>query len=141
VGGGTRVPFIARWPGQIPAGKVSDELGMTIDLLPTFANLIGAKLPDHKIDGLDIWPFLAAEPGAKNPHDAYFFYGVPFGQWTGAQLEAVRSGHWKLVLPHTYRTLGTSRPVATACRPNTSRGRLPKWSFTTWRKTSARSTT
>ena len=83
---------------------------MSIDLLPTLGKLIGAKLPDHKIDGLDIWPLLSGQPGAKNPHEAYFFYGVPFGQWTGAQLEAVRSGPWKLVLPHTYRTLGANSP-------------------------------
>jgi len=83
---------------------------MTIDLLPTIGKLIGATLPDHKIDGLDIWPLLTAQAGARNPHDAYFFYGVPFGQWTGAQLEAVRSGPWKLVLPHTYRTLAGSAP-------------------------------
>jgi arylsulfatase A len=108
--GGTRVPFIARWPGQVPAGVVTDEMAMTIDLLPTLGKLIGSKLPDHKIDGLDIWPLLTAQAGAKNPHDAYFFYGVPFGQWTGAQLEAVRSGPWKLVLPHTYRTLGDNPP-------------------------------
>jgi arylsulfatase A-like enzyme len=106
--GGTRVPFIARWPGHIPPGKVSNEIAMTIDLLPTLAKLIGAKLPDHKIDGLDIWPLLSAQIGAKNPHEAYFFYGVPFGQWTGAQLESVRSGPWKLILPHNYRTLGNT---------------------------------
>src|SRR5205085_4407035 len=95
---------------KIPAGKTCDEVAMTIDLLPTLGKLVGAKLPDHKIDGLDIWPLLSGQTGAKNPHEAYYFYGVPFGQWTGAQLEAVRSGPWKLVLPHTYRTLGTSPP-------------------------------
>jgi arylsulfatase A-like enzyme len=108
--GGTRVPFIARWPGHIPAGQVSGDMAMTIDLLPTLAKLIGAQLPDHKIDGLDIWPLLAGQPGAKNPHEAYFFYGVPFGVWVGAELESVRSGPWKLVLPHTYRTLGGEPP-------------------------------
>lgn len=108
--GGTRVPFIARWPEKIPAGAVSNEIAMTVDLLPTLGKLIGAKMPDHKIDGLDIWPLLTAQAGATNPHDAYFFYGVPFGQWTGAQLEAVRSGPWKLILPHTYRTLGSNSP-------------------------------
>jgi len=108
--GGTRVPFIARWPGQIPAGATSGEVAMTIDLLPTIGKLIRAKLPDHKIDGLDIWPLMTSQAGAKNPHEAYYFYGVPFGQWTGAQLEAVRSGPWKLVLPHTYRTLGGKSP-------------------------------
>jgi len=108
--GGTRVPFIARWPGHIPAGAVASEMMMTIDLLPTLAKLVGAKLPEHKIDGMDVWPILSCEPRATNPHEAYYFYGVPFGQWTGAQLEAVRSGPWKLILPHTYRTLGDSPP-------------------------------
>ncbi|MEK7706708.1 MAG: sulfatase [Verrucomicrobiota bacterium] len=98
--GGVRVPFIARWPGKIPKGSVCNEPAMTMDLLPTFAKLIGAELPKHKIDGLDIWPLLSGDPKAKNPHDAYFFY---FGN---NQLEAVTSGKWKLQLPHTYRTLG-----------------------------------
>src|SRR4051794_25980316 len=66
------------------------------------------KVADEVIDGKDIGPLLAATPGAKNPHEAYYFYRVPFGQWTGAQLEAVRSGRWKLILPHTYRTLGSN---------------------------------
>jgi arylsulfatase len=83
---------------------------MTIDLLPTFARLIDSPLSRNRVDGLNIWPLLRGEAGAKNPHEAYFFYGVPFGQWTGAQLEAVRSGPWKLMLPHTYRTLGDNPP-------------------------------
>ena len=98
--GGVRVPFIARWPGRIPAGRVMRQPAMTIDLLPTIAKLVNAELPQHKIDGLDIWPLLHGEPNAKNPHDAYFFY------YNTNELQAVRSGQWKLILPHTYRTLG-----------------------------------
>jgi len=101
--GGTRVPFIARWPGRIPAGRVCREMAMTIDLFPTIARLIGASLPPKKIDGLDIWPLLAAEPGARNPHAAYFFY------YAQNELQAVRTREWKLVLPHTYRTLADGR--------------------------------
>jgi arylsulfatase A len=97
--GGHRVPFIARWPGKIPAGSVCGEQGMEIDLLPTVARLTGGKLPDHKIDGLDIWPLFSGEVGAKNPHEAYYFY---YGQ---NELQAVRSGNWKLFFPHTSRTL------------------------------------
>jgi arylsulfatase len=97
--GGTRVPFIARWPGQIPPGPVCNEVAMTIDLFPTIARLVGAELPAHKIDGLDIWPLLAGEPGARSPHRAYFFY------YYQNELHAVRSGPWKLILPHTYITL------------------------------------
>ncbi len=98
--GGVRVPFIARWPGKIPAGRTTRTPAMTIDLLPTIAKLANAELPKHKIDGLDIWPLLKGDPNAKNPHDAYFFY------YNNNELQAVRSGNWKLILPHTYRTLG-----------------------------------
>ena len=108
--GGTRVPFIAWWPGHIPAGGVQKEMACAIDLLPTMAKLIGAKLPEHKIDGLDIWPLFAGQKNARNPHEVYFFYGVPFGGWTGAELESVRSREWKLIVPHSYRTLGGRKP-------------------------------
>jgi arylsulfatase len=97
--GGTREPFIARWPGKIPAGAVCKEMAMSIDIFPTMAKLIDAKLPEHKIDGLDIWPLLSGDPKAKNPHECYYFY------YNTSELQAVRSGRWKLYLPHTYRTL------------------------------------
>jgi arylsulfatase len=99
--GGTREPCIMRWPGKIPHGKTSDAMLMTIDLLPTIAKLTGAELPKHKIDGLDVWPLIAGEKGAKNPHAAYFFY------YHQSQLHAVMSGdgRWKLYLPHEFRTL------------------------------------
>jgi arylsulfatase A len=96
--GGVRIPFIARWPGRIPAGSTQPEPAMTIDMLPTIARITGAKLPAGKIDGKDISPLLFGQPGAKSPHDAYFFY------W-GKELHGVRSGPWKLYFPHAYRTL------------------------------------
>lgn len=98
--GGYREPCIMRWPGTIPAGTVTDTPGMNIDLLPTIANLIGAELPEKDIDGLDIWPIISGEEGAENPHDAYWVY------YKQNELQAIVSGDWKLVLPHTYRTLG-----------------------------------
>jgi arylsulfatase A len=100
--GGTRVPCLMRWPGQIPAGTTSGDMLMTIDLLPTIAKLIGAELPKHKIDGLEVWPLITGAPGAKNPHDAYLSY------YENNQLQAAWSGdgRWKLQLPHTFRTLG-----------------------------------
>ena len=99
---GVRVPFIARWPGHIPAGKTSDVPAMTIDILPTVARATGAKLPAGKLDGKDITPILRGEAGAKSPHDAYYFY------WNH-ELHAVRSGPWKLYFPRTYRTLEGSK--------------------------------
>lgn len=97
--GGVREPFLARWPGHIPAGSVCDIPAMTIDILPTLAHLVGAKLPEHPIDGRDIWPLLAGDPNAKSPHEAYYFY------YANNQLQGVLSDHWKLYLPHSYRTL------------------------------------
>jgi arylsulfatase len=102
--GGHREPFIARWPGRIPAGTVCTEPAMTIDLFPTIARLTGAPLPPQKIDGLDVWPLLAGEPGAKNPHDAYYFY------YAQNELQAVRSGNWKLFFPHTARSMVGQAP-------------------------------
>lgn len=99
--GGTREPCIMRWPGQIPAGTESRQMLMSIDLFPTIAHLTHADLPRHTIDGLDVWPIISGQPGAKNPHSAYWFY------YEVNQLQAVVTGdgRWKLQLPHTYRTL------------------------------------
>ena len=96
--GGQREPCIMRWPGKIPAGRVCREPAMTIDLLPTIAGLIGGQLPEHKIDGLDIWPLMTDAPNAKSPHEALYFY------WS-RHLQAIRSGKWKLHFPHQYRSL------------------------------------
>jgi arylsulfatase A-like enzyme len=99
--GGTRVSCIMRWPGRIPSGSDTWDMLMTIDLFPTIAKLAGAELPKHKIDGLDVWPIISRQPGAKNPHEAYWFY------FKVNDLEAVTTGDgkWKLQLPHTYNTL------------------------------------
>ncbi len=99
--GGTRVPCVMRWPGRIPAGTTSDDYFMTIDLLPTLAGRVGAKLPSLPIDGRDVWPLLSRQPGARNPQEGY-------GLWYAQnELQGVVSGdgRWKLVLPHRYRSL------------------------------------
>ena len=106
--GGMRVPAIARWPGHIPPGATCGELCSTMDLLPTFARLAEAPLPPGRaIDGRDISPLLAAHQGAKSPHEAFFFYYL-------GQLQAVRSGHWKLYLPLDKKWInfrGDTRPA------------------------------
>lgn len=96
--GGVRTPFIARRPGKIPARSVSRVPLMTIDLLPTIASLLGAELPKQRIDGRDFRQVLSGQKTAQSPHDALYFY------W-GNALHAVRSGKWKLHLPHPYRHL------------------------------------
>ncbi len=88
--GGMREPTLAWWPGEIPAGSVCNELVTAMDLLPTFAHLAGTSVPqDRIIDGKDVAALLRARPGAKSPHDAFFYY-------RGNNLAAVRSGPWKL---------------------------------------------
>ena len=89
--GGMRVPFIARWPGKVPAGAACAEQASVMDILPTFAGLAGARLPtDRVIDGKDIGPLVSGRPGARTPHEAFFYYSA-YGD-----LSAVRSGKWKL---------------------------------------------
>ena len=89
--GGMRVPFIARWPGKVPAGAACAEQASVMDILPTFAALAGARLPtDRAIDGKDIWPLVSGRSGARSPHEAFFYYSA-YGD-----LSAVRSGQWKL---------------------------------------------
>ncbi|MFP6899942.1 MAG: sulfatase [Opitutales bacterium] len=96
--GGCRESTLMWWPGKIPADSVCREPAMTIDLLPTIAHLIGAKLPEHKIDGKNIWTLMKNSKRASSPQEAYYFY-------YGNQLQAVRSGKWKLHFPHGYRTM------------------------------------
>jgi arylsulfatase len=100
--GGTRVPCLMRWPGRIPSGVENTQMLMTIDLFPTIARIVGADLPRHPIDGLDVWPIISNQRAAKNPHASYWFY------YEANQLQALVTGdgRWKLQLPHTYRTLG-----------------------------------
>lgn len=91
------VPFIARWPGKIPSGIVSDQMSMNIDLLPTLAALAGAKVPaDRVIDGQDIWPIMSRR-GAPTPHDKLIFF-------SNANIAAVRTQDWRLVVRAFYAT-------------------------------------
>ncbi len=93
--GAFRVPTITWWPDQVPAGTVCGELATTMDLLPTFARLAGTEAPQDRIlDGHDIRPLIFGDPGAKTPYDAFYYYA-------GKELQAVRSGPWKLFLPST----------------------------------------
>ena len=93
--GGQRVPFLARWPGRIPAGTVSSEPAMNIDLYPTLISLAGGRLPDDRpIDGKDMLPLLTGSNAS--PHEVLFLFNRD-------RIVGVRSGQWKLVVETRYR--------------------------------------
>lgn len=97
--GGYREPCIMTWPGTIPPNTSCDKLASTIDLLPSVAKLVGAKLPKQTIDGKPILDLMLDTPGAKSPHESFA------GYYGGGQLQIVRNERFKLVFPHRYRTL------------------------------------
>ncbi len=98
--GGQRVPFILKWPAGTPAGTICSKLGCAIDILPSFAKLAETSLPKLKIDGLDITELWKGNTDAKPREDILFYYGKN-------NLNGVRKGNWKLVLPHTWRSYNT----------------------------------
>jgi arylsulfatase A-like enzyme len=88
--GGIRVPFIARWPGVVPAGEVSDEVIAFQDMLPTFAELAGVTVPDD-IDGVSV---LGALLGGAVMNRAKYLYW-DYGHCRERYDQAVRIGNWK----------------------------------------------
>ena len=85
--GHMRVPTLAWWPGTIPAGSISKEIGVTTDLLPSLAELTGSKVPDDRIiDGKDISDVLLGKKDAQSPHQLHYY-----------ENEGIRRGDWKLV--------------------------------------------
>jgi arylsulfatase A-like enzyme len=107
--GAMRMPCIMRWPSHIAAGQVQDALCSTMDLLPTFARLAGAELPARAIDGHDLRTMLTSAAGTESPWDdeGFCFYRM-------AQLQAVRSGPWKLYLPLREKLINLARKTASA---------------------------
>jgi arylsulfatase A len=74
---------------------------MTIDILPTLAEILKVDLPAKPIDGLSVLPLVVNTQEAVNPHDAYYFY------YNRNEFQALLSGdgRWKLYVPHRYRSL------------------------------------
>lgn len=88
--GGIRVPFIARWPGTIPAGKVSQEIIAFQDMLPTFAELAGTQVPAD-LDGISVVPALKGE-SLKHGHEFLYW---DYGHCRARYDQAVRWKNWK----------------------------------------------
>ncbi len=88
--GGYRLPCIVRWPGKVPAGRESDAILATIDLLPTFANLAGFEVPkDRYIDGIDQTDLLLGQ--RETGRDHFYFHNA-----------GVRQGKWKYLKPNAH---------------------------------------
>jgi arylsulfatase A len=88
--GGVREPFIARWPGRIPAGRVCNDLISLMDVFPTITRLCGGDLPSKPLDGMDIWPVLSGGKAAGDRAPLLYF-----DEW---ELQCVRWNNWKLHL-------------------------------------------
>jgi arylsulfatase A-like enzyme len=89
--GALRQAAIARWPGQVPAGRVTEEPWAFWDFLPTVAELTGATLPDGvTTDGLSLVSFLQGGPAPKRE---YFYWELHEGR----PIQAIRFGDWKAV--------------------------------------------
>jgi arylsulfatase A len=90
--GGVRVPCLAWWPGTVPAGGDESTPLSAMDCFPTFARLAGAAVPAGlTLDGEDISPVLKGQPTSVKDRALYYYFGV--------QLQAVRQGPWKLIVP------------------------------------------
>lgn len=88
--GAYKVPFVARWPGRIPAHTESSALLTNLDLFPTLLDLAGVALPaDRVIDGVNILGTLR-NPATPSPREAFFYYHYD-------ELQAVRAGTWKYI--------------------------------------------
>jgi arylsulfatase A len=105
--GAMRMPCVMRWTGTIPAGAVCDEVCSTMDLLPTFVGLAGVPQPGVPVDGHDIRPLILGTPGARSPWDesGFCYYRLE-------QLQAIRSGPWKLYLPLAEKYVTLARQAA-----------------------------
>jgi arylsulfatase A-like enzyme len=102
--GGQRVPCLMRWPGVIPSGEICNKLASAIDILPTIAAITGAKLPEKKIDGVNIFPLMTGEKDVMPRHEFLYYYRQN-------SLEAVQRDYWKLVLPHeNYQSYRGQKP-------------------------------
>jgi arylsulfatase A-like enzyme len=97
--GGIRVPAIVRWPNRIPAGSISDQVGITMDLTASILAVTGAPVPDEaKLEGMNLFPVWE---GREPELERTLFWRAGTG---AAKQTAVRRGDWKVMIDgaHTY---------------------------------------
>jgi len=115
--GGIRAPLVARWPGKIAPGRVSDHISAFYDMLPTFCEVAGAKIP--KTDGISILPTLLGNgPQPKHEFLLWEFYGyggqqaVRLGDWKGMRLDCNKDQNGPIKLYDLKADIGETRDVA-----------------------------
>jgi len=98
--GGIRVPAVVRWPGHVPAGAVSTQVGITMDLSASILAAAGSTVPaDARLEGINLWPLLAK---GATPVSRTLFWRVTTN---GLNQKAVRDGDWKLLIEGTARVM------------------------------------
>ena len=117
--GGIRVPMIARWPGKIPASSTSDHASAFWDVMPTLAELTGARVP-HDTDGISLLPTLMGQPEKQAGH-AYLYWeyhgrggsqAVRMGDWKGIRTEVHRNPEAKIQLYDLVEDIGEQQDLA-----------------------------
>jgi arylsulfatase A-like enzyme len=98
--GGTRVPFIVRWPGKVKPGSESDTPSIHVDVLPTLAEATGAALPTQTLDGESLVPLWTGAGALKR--EAIFqhfpgYLGAGKNTWRTTPVSLVQAGEWKLM--------------------------------------------
>ena len=101
--GGVREPFIARFPGKIPAGQVCHGVTSMLDIFPTVARLTGSPLPEKPVDGMDIWPLMTGKQKQMDRDALLYFDDI--------HLQCARWGKWKLHIAR-YNSAAYSPPPA-----------------------------
>lgn len=102
--GGLRVPFLARWPGVIPAGTESDYAGLTFDVFPTALELAGLPIPPD-LDAVSLLPVLRRKAAPVGPRELYFIRREGGSRYGGNSYEALIRGPWKILRNTPYSPL------------------------------------
>ncbi len=122
---GVRVPGILRWPGRVKAGHVAADPVSSLDLLPTFTALAGAKVPaDLKLDGTDIRAAFPGSPVRRAQPLFWFYYNA-----INDQRAALRDGPWKLLARLDGGTLPKFTNINTANAPQVRAAKLTDFSL------------
>jgi arylsulfatase A-like enzyme len=126
--GGTRVPFIVRWPGRVPPGTVCDVPAIHVDIYPTLLAVAGGTMPGRQVfDGESLLP-LWRNPSARLAREAIFqhfpgYLGAGQGSWRTTPVSLIQAGDWKLMefledgrleLYHLRDDLGETKNLAAA---------------------------